>query len=203
MVEFLKRLSGLMLAALLLCGGPVSAVAGASEDASAYTDTIAQRALAVLSAKSSDATKQKELEALFVKIVDTDWIARFVLGTNWRRMEASQQKEYLDTYRRFLVKHYVSNFREFTVGTSFKVVKSRPIGSGRDQFLVGMQVLRPKTPQPVSIDYRLKQENKEFRVIDIVVEGVSLLATQRSEFASVIQRDGLERLLQLLKKKSA
>lgn len=201
MVIWLKNLARVLLVTLFLAA-PQAALAS-PQAASAYADTIGQRALTILSAKTSEATKQQELEALFVKIVDTDWIAKFVLGANWRRMKPVQQTEYLTTYRRFLVKHYTSNFKEFTEGTSFKVVKSRPIGSSKGQFLVGMQILRPKNPQPVSIDYRLKQEGPGFRVIDILVEGVSLLATQRSEFASVIQRDGLERLLQLLKKKAA
>ncbi len=174
----------------------------AEQDAATYTNSIGQKALAILSAKDADAVKQTKLEQMFTEIVDTDWIGRFVIGSNWNKMKPDQQADYLSTYRRFLVKHYTSNFKEYSEGTTFKVMKSRPIGA-KDQYLVSMSIKQADNPQPINMDYRLKQTGTEFKVIDIVVEGVSLLATQRSEFASVIQRGGVDKLMTLLKKKAA
>ncbi len=167
-----------------------------------YTNAIGTQALEILTAKQTDAAKRERLEALFTKIVDTNWIARFVVGASWRKMSAVQQADYLATYRKFLVKHYTSNFADYTAGTNFKVVRVRPIGSDKMQYLVSVLIVR-KGQQPVNLDYRIRQEGENnFHAIDILVEGVSLLATQRSEFASVIQRDGIEKLISLLKKKA-
>lgn len=193
------RVLALWLVALLLWL-PFSAQAD-EKTAADYANSIGSQALAIISGKASEAQKQKDLEALFVRIVDTDWIAKFVIGAEWRKLKPTQQTDYLATYRKFLVKHYTSNFKEYTKGTTFKVVKSRPIGA-QGQYLVGMKILRP-TQQPVSLDYRVRQDAPtQFRAIDIIVEGVSLLATQRSEFTSVIQRDGIDKLIALLKKKA-
>jgi phospholipid transport system substrate-binding protein len=186
--------------AMIVLGG-IGQANATEKEAADYTISIGNEALSILSAKSSDAQKQTQLEGMFLKIVDTDWIARFVLGASWRKMQPAQQAEYLQTYRKFLIKHYVSNFKEYTAGTTFKVLKSRPIGA-KDQYLVSMAILR-KGEQPINLDYRVRQEGSVFHAIDIVVEGVSLLATQRAEFASVIQREGVAHLIDLLKKKAA
>lgn len=171
------------------------------KEAATYAGAIGKQALAILDSKADAATKQKELQALFVKLVDIDWIARFVIGVEWRKMKLEQQQDYLQIYRQFLIKHYTSNFEQYAANTTFKVIKSRPIG-GKDQYLVGVKVLKKGEP-PVNLEYRVRQQGSDFKAIDIIVEGVSLLATQRSEFASVIQRDGVQHLIALLKKKAA
>ncbi len=187
------------MAAMVLA--PLSARAD-EKTASDYAATIGNQALTIITSKASDAQKQSDLEALFVKIVDTDWIAKFVIGAEWRKLKPAQQADYLQTYRKFLVKHYTSNFKEYGANTRFSVVKSHAIG-GKGQYLVGMKVLRKGEP-PLNLDYRVREDAaKKFMAIDIIVEGVSLLATQRSEFTSVIQRDGIDKLISLLKKKSA
>lgn len=192
------------LICLVLGVGSFSATTACANEkaAAAYAVSIGNKALTILSAPSADMQKQKQLEQMFTEIVDTDWIARFVLGPSWRKLSDAQKTDYLNTYRHFLVKHYTANFKEYSEGTTFKVTKSRPIGSNK-QYLVSMAIVRTTSPQPINIDYRLQQQGESFRAIDIVVEGVSLLATQREEFSSVIQRDGLPHLLKLLKKKAA
>lgn len=175
------------------------ATAYASEKQAAdYAMDVGDQALAIISGEGDDAQKKERLSELFVQHVDTDWIGRFVLGHNWRGMSEAQKQEYLQYYRGFLINQYTANFQEYAEGTHFTVTRSRPIGSKQDQFLVSMEIKRGKD-QPVYVDYRVRGQNSGFRVIDIVVEGVSLLATQRSEFASVVQRKGIDHLIDKLK----
>lgn len=189
----------LMLAAALF----VQPAQADEKQAADYTVSIGNEALEILSSKVSEDEKQDQLRDLFTRIVDTDWIARFVLGASWRKLDEDAQKDYLKTYRKFLVKHYTQNFSDYTAGTHFKVARVRKIGSDGKQYLVSIIIIR-KGQQPVNLDYRVRQDAEDaFRAIDILVEGVSLLATQRSEFSSVIQRDGVKKLIKLLKKKAA
>jgi phospholipid transport system substrate-binding protein len=193
----------LLLAAMLMVGYPTPSHAD-DEQAAAFSVSIGNEVLGILSTDTlSDAEKQDKIREMFLRVVDTDWIGRFVLGATWRKLDEAAQQDYLETYRKFLVKHYTQNFADYKKGTTFKVARVRKIGADGKQYLVSMLILR-KGQQPINLDYRVRQENAEsFRAIDILVEGVSLLATQRSEFASVIQREGVERLISLLKKKAA
>ena len=59
--------------------------------------------------------------------------------------------------------------------------------------------IRSADSPPIRVDYRVRARNDKLQVVDILVEGISLIVTQRSEFASIINRDGLEGLMSKLR----
>ena len=178
----------------------VSMTAHADEKgASKFAEATANKAVSVLASNSSDSVKVTELEGLFTNSVDTNWIGRFVLGKHWKSLDEAAQKEYLSAYRGFLVKHYTANFKEYSEGTKFEITRSNKLK--KNQYRVSMNINRPNSSQAVKVDYRIRQKNSKYSIIDIVVEGVSLLNTQRSEFSSVIQRNGVDHLIEKLKTK--
>ena len=173
----------------------------ASEDAARkFATNTANEAVKVLASDKSDDAKVGALEKLFVKAVDTDWIGRFVIGKHWKNLDKAKQGEYLKNYQNFLVKHYTANFQEYAEGTQFEITRSKTLKKG--QYMVSMVINRPNSPQGVKVDYRVREKKKKLSIIDIVVEGVSLLNTQRSEFSSVVQRKGVEHLIEQLASKS-
>lgn len=181
---------------LLLWGVLMSATAQADFPAARqFIDTLGDRVLAVVQDKAiTDNAKEDTLRGMFLETMDVDWIGRFVLGQYWRQASEEQKTEYTALYRTFLIKTYVSRFREYT-GETFKIIDARQTDPG--EYTVYTVIERPKA-ENVRVDYRVREEGKSFRVFDIIVEGVSLLATQRSEFGSVIQRQGLEGFLKKL-----
>lgn len=174
--------------------------AARADEATDFIDNIGKQVVKVLGDKSaSDATRQAKLEGLFRKSVDVDWIGKFVLGKYWRTASEMQQKRYLDNYGGFLIKSYTSKFKEYTGSETYKIVSSKKDDEGRH--IVTMELVRPGQAS-VLVDYKLRKEGKKLRVFDIVVEGVSLLTTQRSEFASVVSRKGLDYLIDQLQKRA-
>jgi phospholipid transport system substrate-binding protein len=177
------------------------ALAASTEDAKKYASSIGDRVLAVMNSSStSDDKKLSELETLFVKVVDVDWVGRFVLGRHWRSADEKQKSAYLDAYRDFLIKHYTSRFTEYS-GETFVIEQANQ--RREDEFMVRMNIQRPRGQQPVIVDYMLRAEGEDFKVFDIVVEGVSLINTQRSEFNAAVERQGLDKLTEILIKKTA
>jgi phospholipid transport system substrate-binding protein len=202
----MKKLSSIFILCLFWLSSPATAENTAMEasvqQASDYAESVSNQAMAVLKEDISAEEKQAKLTEQFLKEVDADWIGKFVLGVHWRRLKEEQREEYLTHYRDFLISQYTSNFQEYADGASFTLLNARPIGKKGNQFLVSSKV-QAGSGQPVQVDYRIRRnDDNSFHVIDIVVEGVSLLATQRSEFASVIQRQGIDFLIQRLKQKS-
>ncbi|MFO1242890.1 MAG: ABC transporter substrate-binding protein [Rickettsiales bacterium] len=164
-----------------------------------FIDGLGQQVLALAKdSGKSDSQKQDELRNIFFQSVDVDWIARFVLGRFWRTASESQQQTYLNNYRNFISTNYTSRLRDYT-GETFKITGARDDGDGK--YMVSMQIVRPNG-QNVETDYKVKEDGG-YKIIDIVVEGVSLITTQRSEFSSAVSRKGLDFLIEQLAKKAA
>lgn len=180
--------------------GSAWAASSNPEGAKAYASNIGSQVLSILgNANRSQSQKMDSLEAMFVKVVDVDWVGKFVLGRHWREATDAQKKSYLDAYRVFLIKHYTSRFAEYG-GETFDIPVSRE--ERKDEYFVRMEIKRPTGQAPIIVDYRLRYTGTDFQVFDIIVEGVSLISTQRSEFTSVVDHDGIEVLVAKLKEKT-
>jgi len=199
-VSFSKRnLLSLMMVVVFLAFLPVSHVQADSAKVTDFVNKLGNDALAVVS-DSSASSEQKltKLQQMFISVVDIDWIAKFVLGKYNKQITPEQREKYNASYRDFLIKHYTSNFEEYKDGTTFKVtgtVEDKP-----DEYVSSMEITRPGA-KPLVVDYRVREKDGSLKVMDIVVEGVSLIITQRSEFSSVIARDGIDGLIKLLEEK--
>ncbi len=195
MVSFVKH----MLVVLAVAGMFVSSAQANDEQARSFVKTLTEQTLSILNEDGVAAdAKEDKLMQLFGKNVDFDWVGKFVLGKYWREATDDQKKDYLRWYRDFVLRNYTSRFREYT-GESVNVLRTEPISDGKVQ--VNMEIVRPKQ-EDVRIDLKLKDNAGELKIYDIVVEGVSLIATQRSEFASVVSRKGLDYLISQLEAKS-
>lgn len=194
-----------LVATVLVCalaGLPLAANAVniSVNDARKLVDDVGKQALSVIDdAKLSKPQKKAKLENIFSSNVDIAWVGRFVLGRYWRQAEEPQRKRYLKEYENFLVTHYAGRFADYT-GGSYKVTNATE--DGDDQFTVTMEMLSPDKQQ-VNVDYRLhKTDDGKLKMFDVIVEGVSLIATQRSEFASVLSQNNLDYLIEQLSNKT-
>lgn len=129
---------------------------------------------------------------------DLSLLGRLVLGRYWRQAKPAQRTEYLQLFRRFMLQTFAQRLRQYTgtdMGRSderFQIIASRAVGQ-RD-ILVQSRVVPPSS-QPLRVDWRLRERADEPVIIDLIVEGISLLVTQRSEFAAVLERGGIDGLL--------
>jgi phospholipid transport system substrate-binding protein len=134
----------------------------------------------------SPEAKKTEFRKLLNDSFDMNTIARFSLGTHWRSATPAQQKEYLRLFNDMIVKVYSRRFSEYK-GQKFEVRSSRK--EGEKDYVVSSFILPPDGPQ-VRVDWRVRNRGNSYKVVDIMVEGVSMAQTQRADFSSVIQRGG-------------
>ena len=147
----------------------------------------------------SEEQRQKEFRTLLQKHFDMKTIGRFALGRYWKTSTAAQQSEYLDLFEDMVVRVYSRRFSEYN-GEVINIVSAR--AEGKADALVSSMIVPPNGSK-VSVDWRVrKKKNGQLKIIDIIVEGVSMSLTQRSDFASVIQRGGgkIDVLLEHLRK---
>jgi phospholipid transport system substrate-binding protein len=131
---------------------------------------------------------------------DVPYIARFVLGRYWNAATADQREEYERLFTRMILKIYADRFSLYA-GETLKVVGSRQDSSV--DAIVSSQIVRPSGP-PINVDWRVRDRNGEYKIIDVVVEGISMGVVQRDEFSSVIQRGGgnIDALLTVLRRRA-
>lgn len=174
--------------------------AAQAQEARAFVDRVGGEALATLQDKSLNKEQQiAKLNTLFSDAVDIPYVARFVLGRYWRTATPEQQQRYMASYEPFLIHNYVSRVARYS-GQTYRLTDARPTDDGA---IVGMILQTPGGSEPdVLVNYRLSKTADGYKVIDILVEGVSLLNTQRSEFASVVANRGLDGLIAALEKRA-
>ena len=181
--------------------GMAAAPSDATTPAAAFMSKLWSHAVEVLNKQTPAAERQAQFRQLFHNDFDCPGIARFVLGRYWRSATPAEQKEFLKLFENYVVFVYTARLSDFG-GEQFKISGSRP---EQDAVIVSSDVITPGAPQPLKVDWRLVNDDGAYKIRDVIVEGVSMAVTQRSEFASVIQRHGgqVQGLLDLMREKTA
>ena len=125
-------------------------------------------------------------------------MSRFVLGTYWDQAEVKQKGEFIDQFRKLLVRTYASALLEFSnqtieYPTDKNVVKKKTAKIVQEVITDG---------EPVTVVYRLHNNKDKWLAFDVSVSGVSLVKTYRGSFMSIIETEGLEQLINSLKEKN-
>ena len=160
------------------------------EDAEKFVDMMASDAITFLgNADLADTDKEKHFSELLNRSFDMATIGRFALGKYWRLASPEQRDEYQKLFREMIVEVYSRRFGEYD-GQNLDIRGSR--AGQKDDVTVNSVIVPQGSGQDVKVDWRLRKKNGQYKVIDVVVEGVSMALTQRSDFSSVIQRGGGE-----------
>lgn len=160
-----------------------------SAGAQSFIDNLSKRALNFLSdSEMTQAQKVSKFENLLDDSFDMKTISRFSLGRYWRVSSKQQRTEYYELFRRMVLDVYSKRFSEYA-GQSFETGAVRK--AGPSDYIVTSMIIDAEGDHPsVQVDWRVRYKNDRYQVIDIIVEGVSMAVTQRSDFSSVIQRGG-------------
>ena len=177
------RLIGILLLALACV--PSAPRYAAAQDAGSFINNLGQQGMQVLGPSVPAAQRAARFRQLLESDFDLPGIARFVLGPHARTMSPAAQQEFLPLFRDYLVQAYTTRLGQYG-GAPFRVTGTRPMG---DATVVSSQVIR-QGGNPVEIDWHVINHGGRFLVTDVVVDGVSMKTTQRSEFAAIIQRNG-------------
>jgi phospholipid transport system substrate-binding protein len=187
--------------ALCLAGTLSMPPAVAAADPAAMINDLGNRALEVLAKPVSARQREARFHELFHEDFDVPAIARFVLGRYWRIATPEQQQEFVSLFDQYTTLTYSNRLSQYR-GETLRVTSSRPEPTGS---LVTSFILHTNGAPPARVDWRLAWTGDSYKITDVIVEGISMAVTQRSEFASVIRRHGgqVAGLLALLRQKNA
>ncbi len=128
---------------------------------------------------------------------DLTKIARIVIGKEWEKLSEAQQQKLVDVFVRLSVASYAHNFKDYS-GESF--VFDSEEETTRGGVVVHSHLLIPDD-KPVKFDYMLKEKGTSWRIINIIANGVSDLALKRSEYTTILQREGFDALIAKINEK--
>lgn len=175
----LCRLTALMVA-LLLLAAPASAA-----DPAGFVRQFGDQAIAMLRDRAAgEAQRRQRFESLMRSGFDLPLVAQLALGRHWRSATGEERSEYVGLFERFVLETYARRLDEYG-NQRLRVVGAVPAGQDSmvESWIEG-------SGEPIRVDWRVRETPAGARIVDVVIAGVSMLVTQRSEFAAVIERSG-------------
>lgn len=173
-------------AALLPFGQPAMAAISAG-DAEKFINGLGADALGSLTGKDlSEKDRQTRFRGLLQSNFDMPGISKFVLGRYWKLATPDQQTEFQKLLEDLLTQSYAKAFAQYA-GEKFAVNGAR---SNDDGSTIVNSIINRPNGDIIRLDWRVEDEAGKTMITDLLVEGVSLRTTHRSDFASAIQSNG-------------
>ncbi len=198
-----RRLNkGIVRHALMLATAGVvslSTLATAQSTPSQVIEDLSSQVIGVLRDQSVDSSaRRRSVEEVIYRYLDFETLSRLVMARNWRTLSDEQQTEFKDEFKKHLSHTYGDNLDNYH-NEKVSILSERK--EKRGDVTVKSKILRGGNDD-ILVDYRLRKTEDQWRIIDVVIEGVSLVANFRSQFQEIMSSGGADRLLKLLREKN-
>mgnify|MGYP002279537922 CR=1 FL=1 len=175
----------------------VSSAKANEQEAAAFISNLANQALQTLGDVSIPLeAREEKLRVLLQDGFAMKFIGRYVLGKYWKKMTAAQQEEYQKLFAEWTLRTYSSRLGGYK-NQKFTVVKV--IDNGKKDIFVKTRINQPGGGDPIDCDWRIRKVNGKYKIVDIGIAGISMLLTQKREFASLLNRNGINGLIEMLR----
>src|SRR5690606_6599519 len=155
-----------------------------------YVDKVIKDAFDTIGDARAKEISNADAKVKFRKILNSSFdiptIAKFTMGRYWRVATPAEKKEYTDLLKTVILEKYADRLLSFS-GDGYTIDSSRALN---DKDVAVATTIKPANEPPVSFGWRSRKVNGGFKVIDLSVEGVSMSVTHRTDFGSVIERNG-------------
>jgi phospholipid transport system substrate-binding protein len=198
----LARTVAVVLVALVsgLAAPGARAMTESEAGARAVVSETVDEVLAVLRDKSKPTEERiRLLEKIVYGRFDLYVMSRLVLARNWKRFSEEQKEQYVEEFKQYLTNSYGNRIERYDQ-QEVKIVGERE--EPRGDVVVQTKILGGEF-EGASVDYRLRKQESDWRVIDVVIEGISMVSNYRDQFKSIVSSGGPELLLEKLREKNA
>jgi len=175
---------------------------GEQAPAAKFIQDLGNKAIGIITDQSLTSTQRSKMyDSLLRDSFDLNAIGRFVLGRAWNTATPQQQQEYMKLFEANVIKIYGDRLSFYT-GESFHVKGVRQ--ESDVDAVITSEIDHPGGAQPTPIDWRVRQKDGKFAIVDVVIEGVSQSVTERQEYSSIIERNGgkIDALLDLMRQRA-
>jgi len=172
--------------------------ARAENTAKVATQEFVNQALQILrDRQKSVVERRRELKPLMESRFDASEMARSTLGYHWRSLTPDQRANFTQVFTAFIEAAYLDKVQDYS-GQQVEFGQSRSLGEG--YAAVDTTIVQPgKTPLPVS--YLLEETGSGWKIYDVTVDNISIIANYRNQFNRVINEQGFPKLMTDLRAK--
>ncbi len=197
----MRKFLSLVFGAALFAAGAANAEVNAQKAEDFIKQVTTEGIEEIINSDVSSEEKDARFAKLFNEYLDLDFIGRFVLGRYWKTSTPKQRTAFIDVYREMNIKTWSKRFDEFK-GKTF-IFKGTTASNSANQIFVNTEVPMEQGA-PAKVVWRVKETDGKFKVVDIIIENVSLAITARNEYTAYIKKspDGVDGLIANLRQKS-
>jgi len=187
--RFLRSCLGVVATIAVAAGGGLASAARADDygdGTKVFIKALAENAIASLTVKDlSKRERDRRFRSLMLDNFAISGIAKFVLGRHWPRATDQEKTEYLKLFEDLMVATYAERFSKYA-GETLEVEQAEV--RGEHDVIVYSTIKRVDGTEPIKVAWRVRGKPGGFKIVDVIVEGISMVQTQKSEFASFIQQ---------------
>ena len=190
----IKQMTTIVMVLLL----PLVSYAGVPTDTvkNGVDKVIAVAGDPALKGDSAKPAKEEKIRAIIGEFFDFTVLSRLTLGKNWKKFKPDQQKEFVKLYRELLENVYLGRILEYS---DEKVVFAKETMLSKKKAEVQSKILAQSAEIP--INYRMVLRNGEWKVYDVIIEGISMVRNYRSQFKELLAKGSPDDLLKTLRDK--
>lgn len=170
-----------------------------AEEPLAVIEARVDKIVTILSDKSlSEEAKVEKVEKAAGETFDYVYLSKMTLGRNWLKLDDNQRREFVDLYRDLLESVYMGQLLKYT---DEKVVFGRETRLSDTKAEVESNIV--SSDKKIPIYYRLIQRDGDWKVYDMVIEGISLVSNYRTQFNDILNKKSPAEMLDILREKAA
>ena len=187
---------------IILGASQVLAAESAAEDPTGAEEFVRQLANDAIGILNDTMLTQDERDEAFRSLLKDgfalDYVSRLVLGRHGRTASKAQMAEFDRVFPEYILRIYSSRL---TTNGDEEISVDGTTPAGKRDIYVRSKIIRPDGP-PLAADWRVRRIKEKFKVIDLKIEGISMVITQRDEFLAKIASSGLDSLIADLKRQA-
>lgn len=206
MIALVLLFGAAMLAASTAAAAPAAAT---GSDPTAFVKSVIDQATAVVrDTAMPSAERIGKLRALAEANFDFSDMARTALGYHWRDLTPQQRSQFVPVFTSFIEDVYLSKMLDYGVEKIRHDIATTNVSftgqqlQGADYAEVHSTARFQDQPQPVKVDYLLKRNSAEWKIYDLDIDAISVMANYRNQFNRVINQNGYPALVSVLQKKT-
>ncbi len=178
-------------------------------DATASVKTIIDQSIAVFKDQQLSAPdRERKLRAIAESHFDFAEMSRSAIGYHWRTLTPAQQAEFVPLFTTFIEDAYLSRIESYSVEKINQQIKSsliqftRQTNDGTDYAEVFSTVALQDQQKPIEVNYLMRHDGDEWKIYDITIDAISVIANYRNQFNRVLNNDGYDKLVSLIRQKT-
>jgi phospholipid transport system substrate-binding protein len=168
------------------------ALADAGGSPMAVTQTMVNRALQIMANKRAPVQqRRRELREAIENEFDFTEMSKSALGYHWRTLSPQQRSQFTQLFTAFIEDAYLSKIQDYS-GQQVRVLGQTPLGQSYTQ--INTEIVQPGK-SPIAVNYLLLQKDGAWKIYDVTVDAISIIANYRNQFNRVINEKGFGQLM--------